>query len=143
MLKKILIGKWQRTRARLIAIVAVMFSVASMSAVNDPVADPAAVVVSGNARFTVLTPEMIRIEYSDSGVFEDRATFAVINRNLEVPVFHTADDSSYLYITTDRLKLKYRKGTDPVTVPASGDNLSIEFDLNGKTETWYTGKPEP
>lgn len=114
-----------------------------MSAVNDPVADPAAVVVSGNARFTVLTPEMIRIEYSDSGVFEDRATFAVINRNLEVPVFRTADDGSYLYITTDRLKLKYRKGTDPVTVPASGDNLSIEFDLNGKTESWYPGKPDP
>lgn len=61
MLKKILIGKWQRTRARLIAIVAVMFSVASMSAVNDPVADPAAVVVSGNARFTVLTLSLIHI----------------------------------------------------------------------------------
>lgn len=143
MLKKILIGKWQQARARLTAIVAVMFSVGSMSAVNDPVADPAAVVVSGNARFTVLTPEMIRIEYSDSGVFEDRATFAVINRNLEVPVFRTADDSSYLYITTDKLKLKYRKGTDPVTVPASGDNLSIEFDLNEKTESWYPGKPDP
>ena len=33
----------------------------------DPVANPSAVVRQGNARFTVLTPEMIRVEYSPSG----------------------------------------------------------------------------
>lgn len=52
-----------------------------------PVARPEATVVEGNARFTVLTPEMIRIEYSPSGKFEDNATFAVINRDLPVPEF--------------------------------------------------------
>ena len=46
----------------------------------DPVANPSAVVRQGNARFTVLTPEMIRVEYSPSGKFEDKATFAVVNR---------------------------------------------------------------
>ena len=48
----------------------------SASALN-PVALPEATVTSGNARFTVLTPEMIRIEFSDMGVFEDRPTFTV------------------------------------------------------------------
>ena len=33
--------------------------------VNDPVATSQAVITCGNARFTVLTPEMIRVEYSD------------------------------------------------------------------------------
>lgn len=51
----------------------------SASALN-PVALPEATVTSGNARFTVLTPEMIRIEFSDMGVFEDRPTFTVQNR---------------------------------------------------------------
>ncbi len=33
----------------------------------NPVANPEAVVLSGNARFTVLTPNLIRMEYSSSG----------------------------------------------------------------------------
>nr|MDE6464039.1 DUF4968 domain-containing protein [Muribaculaceae bacterium] len=42
---------------------------------DNPMAKPQAVVEDGNARFTVLTPEMIRIEYSPAHRFEDRATF--------------------------------------------------------------------
>lgn len=110
---------------------------------DNPKASPGAVVEAGNARFTVLTPEMIRIEYSDKGVFEDRATFTVINRELEVPQFRTNEDSEFLYITTDKLKLKYRKGSDPATIPASSSNLSISFDLNGQDVLWYVGKPDP
>ena len=41
--------------------------------VNDPVATSRAVITCGNARFTVLTPEMIRVEYSDQAKFEDRS----------------------------------------------------------------------
>ena len=44
-------------------------------------------VVSGNARFTVLTSQLIRMEYSDTGVFEDCATLAFVNRNTTVPPF--------------------------------------------------------
>ena len=56
---------------------------------TNPKANPKAVVQVGNARFTVLTPEIIRIQYSDRQLFEDRATFAVVNRNLPVPQFTT------------------------------------------------------
>src|ERR1035437_7456800 len=38
---------------------------------NNPVADPKAVVPIGNARFPVLTPEMIRMEWAADGKFED------------------------------------------------------------------------
>ena len=109
---------------------------------NNPVANSDAVIVSGNARFTVLTPEMIRIEYSDKAVFEDRATFTVVNRNLDVPPFTKSEDREYLYINTDRLSLKYRKGTNPSTLPASAQNLSITFKHNGVDEIWYPGKTD-
>lgn len=89
----------------------------------NPKADLRAVVTCGNARFTVLTPEMMRIEYSDKGVFEDRATFTVINRNLDVPQFTKSEDATFLYIETDKLRMKYRKGTNPYTLPASSANL--------------------
>ena len=71
----------------------------------EPKARPEATVVSGNARFTVLTPEMVRIEYSDSAKFEDRATFAVVNRELEVPRFTVDDDGEWLLITLNSATL--------------------------------------
>lgn len=113
------------------------------NAQNNPLANPDAVIVSGNARFTVLTPEMIRIEYSDNGAFEDRATFAIVNRNLDIPSFEKSEDSEYLYINTDKVALKYRKGSAPVTLPASSKNLSITFNHNGREVLWYPGKPDP
>ncbi len=115
----------------------------SANAQHSPLANPEATVISGNARFTVLTPEMIRIEYSPKGLFEDRATFAIINRNLAVPSFVTTEDREFLYITTDRIALKYRKGSDPMTQPASADNLSVTFSHKGHEVQWYPGKPDP
>ena len=53
----------------------------------NPKADAKAEVVCGNARFTVLTPKLIRMEWSADGQFEDRATLAIVNRKLEVPEF--------------------------------------------------------
>ena len=58
-------------------------------AAENPVADPRAVVVLGNARFTVLTPELIRMEWAADGKFEDHASFVFINRRLPVPKFET------------------------------------------------------
>ena len=54
---------------------------------NDPVADPAAVIRFGHARFTVLTPQLIRMEWSAEDKFEDHASFVFINRRLPVPEF--------------------------------------------------------
>ncbi len=48
---------------------------------------PKAVVVVGNARFTVLTPQLIRMEWSADGKFEDHASLVFINRRLPVPKF--------------------------------------------------------
>lgn len=105
----------------------------------DPVADPAAVVVSGKARFTVLTPQMIRIEYAPSGQFEDRASFTVVNRRMPVPRYTVEDLGEALRIRTDSLMLHYVKGTDPRTSPESARNLYIRMPLNGDTVTWYPG----
>lgn len=110
---------------------------------DNPKASDDAIVVSGNARFTVLFPEMIRIEYSDSGVFEDRATFAVVNRRMEnIPNFSTSEDDDFLYINTDKINLKYRKGTNPMTETPSPDNLSINFTMDGQPVEWFPGKPD-
>ena len=111
-----------------------------MSAELNPVANPEAVVTEGTVRFTVLTPEMIRVEYSPSEQFEDRATFTVVNRNLPVPHFTKSEDNEFLYINTDKLKLKYRKGTNPYFEPNPPGNLTITMELNGRPVTWFPGQ---
>lgn len=119
-------------------------SLAINAVAQNPCALKDAMVISGNARFTVLTPEMIRIEYSDKGVFEDRATFTVNNRQMDaVPEFDKNEDNDYLYISTGKLNLKYRKGTNPMTMPASPSNLTVTMKHAGKQITWYPGKPDP
>jgi hypothetical protein len=37
----------------------------------DPVANARAIVTVGHARFTILTPQLIRMEWSADGTFED------------------------------------------------------------------------
>lgn len=110
---------------------------------SGPKASPDAVVQDGCARFTVLRPEMIRIEYSPKGVFEDNATFSVVNRQLPVPKYSKTDDGKYVTITTDALSLRYRKGSNPLAEPASPANLSITMSVNGNPVVWYPGLKDP
>src|ERR1700677_3669710 len=53
----------------------------------DPVADPRAVVTTGHARFTILAPQLIRMEEVADGKFEDHASLVFMNRRLPVPEF--------------------------------------------------------
>ena len=46
-----------------------------------PIANPKAVIVSSNVRISVLMEDVIRIEYSPTRDFEDRASQIIINRN--------------------------------------------------------------
>lgn len=109
---------------------------------NDPVANPEAIVQSGNMRFTVLTPQMIRIQYSSKKAFEDRATFAVVNRKLPVPAFTTSEEDGYLYITTEALVLKYRIGSNPIGMKNRPEFMSVTFNMNGHQVVWYPGKDD-
>ena len=108
----------------------------------NPIADPAAVVTSGRARFTVLTDRMIRIQYSVGEKFEDRATFAVINRRLPLVDYRTREEGGYLYIETSALTLRYKIGGTIATSLKSPNNLSITMHLNGRDVIWYPGKED-
>ena len=121
-----------------------LFTCSNIHAQNqlNPVADPAAVVESGNARFTVLTSKMIRIEYSSSRQFEDRATLAIVNRKLPVPSFTTEEADGYLYIRTADITLRYKIGSVIKAADKKPDNLMINFTLNGIACTWYPGKDD-
>jgi hypothetical protein len=77
---------------------------------SHTVAATSAVVVSGAARFTVLTSRVIRIEYADNSKFEDRATMAIVNRKTAVPKFTSGVKQGVLIIETNDVVLSYLVG---------------------------------
>ncbi len=103
-----------------------------------PVPNPKAVVTVGKARFTVLFPEMIRMEWAPNGKFEDRASLAFIDRNQPVPRFRVSTEGDWLVINTGKLKLFYKKSGERF----SADNLRVELTVAGKRVVWKPGTPD-
>lgn len=71
--------------------------------------NPDSVVQGDCYRFTVLTPEMIRMEYDKDGIFEDSPTQIVLNRNFDKPEFTVTDTEGRLEISTSAFHLVYNK----------------------------------
>ncbi len=107
---------------------------------GNPVANPDSVVVSGRARFTILTPRLIRLEWSETGEFEDRGTYAFPTRySSSPPRFATRVDGDVLAIDTGALVLRYGQGSGRFIA----DNLSIAFELDGQRQVWVPGMSDP
>ncbi len=99
-----------------------------------PAPHPAATVIAGQARFTILTSRLIRLEYRPDGRWEDRATFAFPSRYADPPPFTATEDGAALLIDTGDLQLRYTPGA-----PFDAATLSIGFALNGAAQTWRPG----
>ena len=98
-----------------------------------PVALPQNMVTGETYRFTVLTPSLIRMEYSPKGKFEDRASQSVFFRDFPKNDFSVVSVNGQLTIETENLLLTYRE-----SAAFSQDSLCIRL----KTEpasTWYFG----
>lgn len=101
----------------------------------NPVADPRAVVVSGQARFTILSPQLIRMEWAADGKFEDHASLVFINRLMPVPPFKKTVQKGWLILDTGKLVLRYKQKSGIF----SADNLQVSFSLNGTNVSWHPG----
>ncbi len=108
----------------------------------DPVADPRAVVIAGHARFTVLTPQLIRMEWAADGKFEDHASLVFLNRKLPVPQFthESQQGGAGVAIKTAAVTLLYTPGNGDGKF--SADNLSVSFSLEGQQVVWKPGSPD-
>lgn len=74
---------------------------------SDPVASPDAVVQGDHWRVTVLQDGLFRVEWSDDGAFEDRASTFAIRRRLDVPEYTVTRRGDGVEVTTDRATLRY------------------------------------
>lgn len=76
-------------------------------------ANPSSIITAGNnARFTILTENVIRMEYSENGKFEDRPSVTIVNRYLPKPEFTVNSTSKSTIIKTKYLTLTYQNGLE-------------------------------
>ena len=99
-----------------------------------PVARKESICQGQNWRFTVLTSRLIRMEYSQTGVFEDRASQRVFYRDLSACQYESKVGNGFVVLETEHLRLTYN-GNEPF----SAQNLCVQL----KTEPascWHYGE---
>ncbi|HLV97999.1 MAG TPA: TIM-barrel domain-containing protein [Ktedonobacterales bacterium] len=105
----------------------------------QPQAHPKSTVQAGHARFTILTPRLLRLEWSETGSFEDRGSLAFPHRYALPPLFTTTIEQGVTTIATDALLLRYRHDVGPFTA----QNLEITLRAASTPHTWRPGQPNP
>src|SRR3954449_3215309 len=104
---------------------------------TSPVAHPDATVQRDTWRITVLTEGLVRLEWAEDGVFEDRASTFALHRDLPVPDFEVVEGEGALEVVTDRLRLVYDRG------PFSPAGLSVQVrgNVSNYRGVWRYGEP--
>ena len=105
---------------------------------TSPKANDGNIVAGDKYRFTVLGENLVRIEYSENGHFEDRATQTVINRYFGKTDFEVREDEKRLIIKTRFFVLTYLKGhkfsRNSLYIRYVADNPEMVYEWN-----WYYG----
>ncbi len=98
--------------------------------------NPANIITHGNARFTLLTGRMLRLEWAADGRFEDRATLAVVHRALPGVRHRVTTVGRTLTLTAPGFTLTHRDDGKPF----SARNLRVTFSLDGRACAWWPGR---
>ncbi|MEZ4595085.1 MAG: glycoside hydrolase family 31 protein [Chloroflexota bacterium] len=102
----------------------------------DPIANPAAVVIAGSARFTVFTSRLIRLEYDENGRFQNAPSQPFWYRNQPVPPFEQGVKDGRLTIETEHLQLTYQIGKKFTA-------KSLQITLLESNTIWQFGAENP
>ena len=90
---------------------------------GSPVANPESVVSFANVRFTLLTPRLVRLEWSETGQFEDRGSYAFPTRHAEAIPFEVRQQGPDTLIDTGALaeiEVEIAELVDAATTAARG-----------------------
>jgi alpha-glucosidase (family GH31 glycosyl hydrolase) len=89
----------------------------------------------GAARFTIITPQCIRLEYNSKKKFVDDPSWLAVNRNVSCSEFVCSEDENSLKFETEYFKLTYH----PDGNPFSKTNLKGEI-KGSKLTAWVYGQ---
>ncbi|MCI8498888.1 MAG: DUF5110 domain-containing protein [Bacilli bacterium] len=108
---------------------------------NDAVSKNDAIYKGLKYRITVLSEILIRLEYSEAGVFEDRPTELARFRNFEVPKVLVTDEERKLTLQTPYFELIYDK-EKPFTGTKLSPDQFLKIKLLETDKMWFFGQAE-
>lgn len=93
-------------------------------------------IIKGNKyRFSLLTERLIRMEYSDKGIFVDEVTQVVTNRNFPKFEYRVVENDDELIIITSYLRVIYNKKE----FSAEGLKVYVSGDYGSSSAVWHYG----
>ena len=99
-----------------------------------PVAVQSNIVEGEKYRFTVLESRLLRLEYAENGIFEDRASQVVFYRDFPACTYEAKVSGGVLTLETEALVLTYQ-----VDAPFSQDSLQIRLKIE-PAASWCYGE---
>ncbi len=106
---------------------------------SDSKTDDAYVIIKNNVRFSVLTPQLLRVECDRKGMFTDEPTQAVICRNFAKPEFKIVEDGDTIIIITTKTIFKYdTKAKKMVGISLKGGKNLTEYKSGNLKGTYRT-----
>ena len=124
-----------QSKTRFILATAAMF-VISASSLH---AAETGLVTIGDARFTIITPNCIRLEYAAGARFVDEPSMFAINRDARYRGYTLSTKNGATLIETSAIRLAYK----PDGKPFSAANLQATIRKGAATVEWQPGKPNP
>ena len=92
-------------------------------------------------RITILTEHLVRLEYNENGIFEDRPTELVWYRNLPKPEFKVKENNRSIEISTKYFTLTYTKEKKFYGGQANPTGY-LKISVNNSDRYWYYKHPE-
>lgn len=127
------------TASRWSLLVLLFLCLSSVAASPCSGATPATV-TAGKARFTVITPYLIRMEYSPNGEFVNQPSIFAAQRGAATPgLYKAVSRGGMTTISTPALTLTYV----PDGKPFAATNLSISVSSSGRSVRWVPGMNDP
>nr|HPQ51145.1 hypothetical protein [Alphaproteobacteria bacterium] len=100
-----------------------------------PKANPAAMILEGKARFTILTSRLIRMEFDPLKRFEDHASQVFLYRDQPVPTYHSWKQDGWRHIETEHLHLRFVEN-------GRFHWRDLQITLKQSGQTWQYGYPD-
>ena len=92
-------------------------------------------------RFTFLMSRLVRLEYDEEGIFEDRATQTVVNRDFAPVEFKCEQKQNVLKLMTEDIQITYTGGEfteNSLSICYIGKNAGVDAASNSRE--WRFGR---
>ena len=97
----------------------------------DPMARPEQISAFAHHRITVLEPDLIRVETSETGEYTDLQSLVVVNRRFSPCPYKLEFNEKYIAIITERARFYFDYKKEKVTeVETCGKRISVKKEIN-------------